>query len=87
MERDQEIMIRQNQETTYMIQKDISTIEDLEKEQYFNLERIKDAAINIDTTKIFLHDLEASKYNIRQTIEFLMVERNKLIDRVTELSQ
>ena len=86
MERDQEIMIRQNQETTYMIQKDISTIEDLEKEQYFNLERIKDAAINIDTTKIFLQDLEASKYNIRQTIEFLMVERNKLIDRVTELS-
>lgn len=86
MERDQEIMIRQNQETTYMIQKDISTIEDLEKEQYFNLERIKDAAIKIDTTKIFLQDLEASKYNIRQTIEFLMVERNKLIDRVTELS-
>ena len=41
-------MIRQNQETTYVLQKTLTEIADLEKEQYFNEERLRDTALNID---------------------------------------
>lgn len=48
MEEDQSFMIRTNQESTYQIQRDMSDVSDLEKEQYFNQERIRDTHLAIE---------------------------------------
>ena len=52
IEREQEQMIRFNQENTYYIQKTLQQISDLEKEQYYNQERIKEGSNNIDLSKV-----------------------------------
>lgn len=48
IEEDQQFMIRNNQENHYAIQRHIGDIGDLEKEQYFNQERIRDTHLNIE---------------------------------------
>jgi hypothetical protein len=87
MEYDQEMMIRQNQESTYILQKKVQQSSDLEKEQFFNQERIKETMINIESTRNECADLDTVKYEIRQHIELLLAERNDIIERVQAISR
>jgi 5,10-methylene-tetrahydrofolate dehydrogenase/methenyl tetrahydrofolate cyclohydrolase len=48
-----------------MIQKHQINISDLEKEQYFNQERIKEAHINIDMCIVDISNTDSLKYTIR----------------------
>jgi hypothetical protein len=58
-------MIRTNQESQYLQQKHLAQISDLEKEQFFNQERIKESHLQIDASKIECTDLDAHKYSMR----------------------
>lgn len=48
MENEQECLIRENQESQYFLQKTITECEDLEREQVYNTERIRDLAVNAE---------------------------------------
>ena len=48
MESDQEGLIRENQEVQYLLQKSIAESEDLEREQVYNHERLRDAGSHVD---------------------------------------
>ena len=73
LEDEQEFMIRQNQETSYILQKTLADLGDLEKEQYFNQERLKDSALNIDQVAVECQHDDQDKQALRQELEFLMI--------------
>ena len=52
MENDQEGLIRENQEVQYLLQKSISDSEDLEREQVYNHERLRDAGTHVDQSSV-----------------------------------
>lgn len=58
-------MIRQNQEIQYVLQKNMAHVSELEKEQHFNQERIKDTAHGIEFSRTECSDLDTHKYTIR----------------------
>ena len=86
LEEEQRQMARGNQEIQQMMQRQAAAIEDLEKEQYFNQERIRDAHINIDQCGIMNSHMGNNNHTIKAAIDMVLSERNSILERVTALS-
>ena len=87
MESDQEGLIRENQEVQYLLQKSIAESEDLEREQVYNHERLRDAATHVDQGSVNCLHVQQEIHLIRLNIEALIAERNDIIMRVNEISR
>ena len=57
MENDQEVLIRENQESQYHLQKTKAEGEDLEREQVYNKERIKDTMMGVEQVSVACHHI------------------------------
>jgi chromosome segregation ATPase len=76
LEEEKRQMIRGNQEIQQMMQRQAGAIEDLEKEQYFNQERIRDANINIEQCGVMNGHMGNNNHNIKTAIDMVISERN-----------
>ncbi len=76
LEQEQQELMRQNQEIQFTLQRQAATIEDLEKEQYFNQERIRDTHLNIDQGGLLNNHMRNQNQHIKTAIDLALTERN-----------